>query len=455
MISKYIKISLILLLVAGTSCRKYVEVEQYSERTLKYTSDYQYLLNNTGTFEKDPGNLLLSADDINLDQNPNLHNLLTNELGNIYTWAADYYTADQSDADWNFLYDQIYNCNVIIAGVMGSQNGTDAEKKKVYAEAQAQRAYVYLTLMNIYAPVYNEASAAKDLGVPMLLTPDLFANLTRPSVQAVYDQIIKDLTEAIPVLPDQPSNNIHPAKAAAYATLARTYLYMQRYSEASENALHSLEYQSTLLDLAVYAANPASYPRRFLNPEVILAKQSLPTSGYLSLPLSDKLLGKFTATDLRYTLYMRAGTSFSPSYTGRGSYRHRLFSGDNITMGISVGEMMLTAAEGLARANDITAAMEWVNKLRQKRFKAADYVALSAATAEEATRVVLDERRRELFGMGIRWYDQRRLSKDPVFAESDSRTFKGTTYTLSGNRYVYPICPKNIVMNPEIKQNER
>ncbi len=97
-----------------------------------------------------------------------------------------------------------------------------------------------------------------------------------------------------------------------------------------------------------------------------------------------------------------------------------------------------------------------MNELRKKRFRPADYADLTAADAGEALRIVLDERQRELFGTGLRWYDQRRLSLEPALAETETRILKGNTYTLTpGNRYVYPIPPKNIDLNPELTQNDR
>ncbi len=96
-----------------------------------------------------------------------------------------------------------------------------------------------------------------------------------------------------------------------------------------------------------------------------------------------------------------------------------------------------------------------LNTLRKFRFRPADYADLSAATNEEALQLVIDERRREFFGTGLRWFDQRRLNKDPQFAETRTRTFKNTIYTLEPNSdaYVFPLANLLIAQNPEMKQN--
>lgn len=451
---KHICIPLLALTMGTTSCRKYVEVKQPNQREFIYVADYQRLLNNVGLFETSVSLPTLSADDIDLGTNASLERLLTNELKNIYTWAADYYTSDQSDAGWDQLYNQIYVCNQITANVMTS-DGPDVQKRSAYAEAQVQRAAAYLSLVNLYARVYNASTAATDPGLPLLLKPDLFVPLNRASVKQVYDQIIQDITQALPLLPDVPSNNLHPGKAAGYGLLARTYLYMQRYNEAADNAAKALGLQSTLLDLNDYATGGKKYPRRLDNPEVVLNKKSI-KAGNINLPLSTELLNKFTPDDLRYSLFTRNGSTFQPAFTGRGSYRDQLFANDGILSGLSVPEMMLTAAEGLARGGKTSDAMTLVNNLRMKRFAPAAFVALTASSAADALRIVLDERRRELFGTGLRWFDQRRLSVEAGMAETETRVFAGVTYTLQpGDRYVYPIPPKNIELNPELTQNQR
>jgi starch-binding outer membrane protein, SusD/RagB family len=449
---KYIYIALLIIAGGLTSCRKYVEVKQPNSREFLYTADYQSLLNNVSAFEGAPILPGVSGDDIDVGENTNLMTQMTNGLDSIYTWGANYYTVEQSDAGWDQLYKQIYNTNLITDGVLTSTNGTETEKKEAYAEAQVQRAFAYLSLINLYAKVYSTATASTDPGVPLLLTAELFVSLKRATVQQVYDQILNDLNAALPFMPDVPSNNAHPGKAAIYALLSRTYLYMQRYPEAADNAALALTFKNTLLDLNNYGT---SYPRRLDHPEVILGRKAT-NLGNLTLPLSNELLSKFQTNDRRYELYTRSGTSFFPAFTGRGSWKDRLFFADGVITGLTVPEMMLTQAEGLARAGQTDAALELVNALRQKRFRAEDYVALTAANAEEALNIVLDERRRELFGTGLRWLDQRRLSVEPAFAQTVTRVFKGVTYTLTpGNRYVYPIPAKNINLNPELEQNPR
>ncbi|MDR2285430.1 MAG: RagB/SusD family nutrient uptake outer membrane protein, partial [Sphingobacterium sp.] len=61
----FIKIFLLLVTVLSfNSCRDYVEVDQYNRRELKYTDDFQYLLNNEEIFGPAYSLPVLSSDDI-------------------------------------------------------------------------------------------------------------------------------------------------------------------------------------------------------------------------------------------------------------------------------------------------------------------------------------------------------------------------------------------------------
>ncbi|MNE17674.1 SusD family protein [compost metagenome] len=118
---------------------------------------------------------------------------------------------------------------------------------------------------------------------------------------------------------------------------------------------------------------------------------------------------------------------------------------------------MLIKAECEARKGNTTTAADLLNTLRQKRFKPADYVALTASTNDEALQLVINERRRELFQKGLRWFDLKRLNKDEHFRKMLKRNYQGQEIVLepTSNRYALPIPGKVILLNPKIEQNPR
>ncbi|MEA5429302.1 RagB/SusD family nutrient uptake outer membrane protein [Arcicella lustrica] len=434
-----------------TGCRDYVEIEQIGVRTFKYTSDYRAVLNNNDVFEGAYGYPILAGDDTEFSDVAR-QNTLNEIWGNVYTWRAKFFAETISDIDWEKLYKTIYTSNEVIAGVMASERGTEAEKQSLYSEALVHRAYTYLSLVNIYAKQYDATTASTDLGVPLLLTPNLYTKLNRASVETVYNQIIGDLKSSIKALPAIPDYNVRPSKAAAYALLSRVYLNKRDFTQASLYADSTLALQNGLLDLKTYVGNTTAIPQRLNDPEIIFSKTV--NGAYIGVQISNEVLNLLGTTDLRYTLFTNAGTAFSPSFVGRGYWRYR-YTNEGIYIGPSVPEMILIKAECAARAGNPTLAISTLNQLRIKRFTTANYIPLTIGTAQEALMSVINERKRELFGRGFRWFDQKRLNKESNLAMTVNRTFKGQTYTLSpnDNRYVFPIADKYILLNPELEPN--
>ncbi|WP_295119658.1 RagB/SusD family nutrient uptake outer membrane protein [uncultured Chitinophaga sp.] len=437
-----------------TACRKYVEIDQIGKRTLIYTKDYRAVLDNNSQLEAGFFMPIYSGDDTRLlDSNKQVS--LADIQSNAYTWATQYWGDTQGDTDWEKLYKAIYTCNEVLAGVMDSKNGTDTDKQQLYAEALTHRAYAYWCLVNIYAPQYDSATAANDLAVPLLLTPDLYAPLNRATVSVVYDRIISDLKQAVDALPALPDYNTRPSKAAAYAMLARTYLMTRDFASARSYAEQVLTLKSGLLDLQTYTSN---VPYRLVDPEVIFSKINAGAYPFAGVQIDTAVLSLLGTKDLRYTLFVRPGASFAPAFNGFGYWRQKSSRETNtVTQGPGVPEMMLIKAEVAARSNDAGTATDILNTLRQKRFKTADYVALTPGTPQQALENVVNERKREFFGTGLRWFDQKRLNKDAAFAKTVTRRFRGVDYTLepNSNRYIYPIGPKYILLNPEIEQSPR
>jgi hypothetical protein len=447
----YLSLTLCLL---SAGCRKYVEIDQEQQRVLKLTSDYQALLYNTTTMDKSYNYPVYSSEDVGADTATWQNNLSTTN-GSVYTWSAKIVASTDEDNDWYNMYSQMYICNTIISNVMNSEGGTDAEKRKALASALVHRAYNYYTLVNIYGKQYDSTTASTDLGVPMRLDDAVTGSLVRVPVQTVYNQILSDLNAALPDLPSLPDYNTNASKAAAFAILSRTYLNMRKFTEAERFADSTLSLQYALINLNTYLTSFTGYPQKQVNPELIFSKIA---TGVVNLPVSPAQLALFTgddSTDLRYKLYTKKGSDAGYAYLPRVYYKQRIV-GQGIYTGPTVPEIMLIKAECEARAGNASTAISILNTLRKQRFTAATYKDLTATTADKALQTVLLERKKELMGTGLHWFDQRRLAKDG-FTPTITRIFKGTTYTLESgsNRYLFAIGDKYILLNPEIEQNPR
>lgn len=452
-----------------TSCDNYVDIQTEGKLIPEETVNYRYLLQGASTFNKTYGLIDVASDDIVMRDDHAAYfdknfsgSAYYRPYVQTYKWADEIAPVGEPDYNVNSLYAELYTCNVIINEVMTSKNGTDAERLAIKGEAQVHRADIFLTLVNVFGKAYDPATAGTDLGIPLLTTPTVTANITRASVKEVFDVIVKDLTEATQsgLKPVQTGRNIwFPSRASAYALLARAYLYMGNYELAKQNAESSLALQNTLMNLEDYEnAGDYGWPRMFQDTENILVKES---SSYMYSPmvlsLSDELLNSFDTKDLRYQLYTRSLNDMTYGTLTQGrAFSKELLSGDGRNAGPTVPEMYVIKAECEARAGNAGAAMTTINTLRKKRFKAADYTDLTAVDANDALVKVLAERRKELMGRGgFRWADLKRLNKDPRFAKTITHKYLDQSFSIepNGNRYQFPFAAIYFDYAPDLQQN--
>lgn len=437
------------------ACRKYVEnVPIQGQRVIEYTDDYRMLMNNTDMLQVAYGfPTVLSCDDIDFNAVALQNNIKNNVVQNmVYSWGKPFYSGSETDNDWNAIYNGIYTFNTVIKDVKNSKNGTESAKDILLGETLVHRSFSYFMLVNLYGKQYDPATASQDPAVPLLLEPKLFVDLTRTSVQTVYNQIIADTKRAIPLLPIIQEINFRPNKASAYALLSKTYLFMRDFSNALLYADSTLLLSSELYD---YNISTRGYPSQYNNKQVLLRKTMRQVVNVLQL--SESLLSLLGTKDLRFAVSVRPGTSFSPSFTGSGYWSPNRYNGnpDHPAVGLTVNETWLIKAECLARTGQRDEALKILNDFRKFRFNAADYTVLSAGSKDDALRLVINERRLEFFGTGLRWFDQRRLDKDPLFAQTYTRVFDNVTYTLApgSNKFVFPFSQLAISQNPELIQN--
>lgn len=452
-ICSFIVLSLLLL----TACKKYVDIQPKGKIVPTTLNDFQLLLNNSNVFNMAGGSTDFMTDDVAFTDTSMFSSLQPYSILNTYEWANNIYNANDNDPDWNGYYQQIYYANIVINGAPGATEGTDTAIATLIAKAKVHRAFSYLGLVNQYATQYDSATAAQDPGVPLLLAPTYTQKLNRATVKAVYDQILSDLGSSVSALPGLPAFNTDPSRTAAYALLARTYLYMGNYPAALLYADSTLQLQNTLLDLRPYgnASSPFVYlgmPLSNQNPEVILMKAA--DNEDAPILLSPELLNLFSPDDIRFQAFAIGGellenyNGYFFSYISPLESRHE---------GPRVGEVYMIKAECQVRTGDIQGGLQTANLLRQMRFSTSTYTPLTATGQQDALAQVLQERRRELMGRGFRLTDLKRLNKDPALAKTVIHPLATGSISQppNSNLFIFPIAPNVLAANPEIGQSPR
>ena len=127
---------------------------------------------------------------------------------------------------WSDHYQGIFRTNILLQKLPGV-NMDAGEKARFTAEAKALRATYYFNLVRMFK------------NIPLLLEPlsttEIY-NVTQAAPAAVYTQIEKDLTEAIPSLPSSLSMGTEAGrftKVAAQAMLGKVLLYDNKKAEAA------------------------------------------------------------------------------------------------------------------------------------------------------------------------------------------------------------------------------
>jgi hypothetical protein len=173
------------------------------------------------------------------------------------------------------------------------------------------------------------------------------------------------------------------------------------------------------------------------------------------------------SNDLRFLLLMIPNGGRKFNVTTPATYRYTYFNdGGFLPSGPTIAEVLLNKAEALARKGEMTTALDAANILRAKRLKT--YAALTASSAADALRQILQERRREL-PFSFRWADIRRFSvnetpNDDVtvthtfykmgVGSVDTNTIQTYTLPVKSLRYAVPINGVEITASQgQIEQN--
>ncbi|WP_368329028.1 RagB/SusD family nutrient uptake outer membrane protein, partial [Phocaeicola vulgatus] len=339
------------------SCDDYLDIQPKGIVIPEKSEDYERLLNYAQLLKASESYPNFMTDDVFMPYEDDMTGgFVSLELPkqHLYAFNSEIFGEGESDGLWEYSYNRIYYYNVVIDDIMGATQDTEEHKKQLRAEALVGRAFEYLTLVNAYANHYDPSTAATDPGVPLMLDKNINkTNLQRATVQEVYDQIKADLDEAAPNLPEKPVLNAYRAsKPVGYGMLARMYLYMGDYKKALENAVISLQNNSTLMSLFPYKVvdrdkyiGRIDVPDGDENPENIYIRLAPWTFGFSATAYASEELASLydQEKDQRYLLYFT-------KYLGGIDLDYPLWAPYiYANMAMSTPEMYLIAAECEAR----------------------------------------------------------------------------------------------------------
>ena len=330
------------------------------------------------------------------------------------------------------------------------------ERSKIEGEAKFIRGIIYFELVNYFGLPYSDPGHATNLGVPLVLQPvyeydAAIHNPERVSVDAIYVQVVKDLTDASKTMEDVGASG-RADKFAAFAFLSRVYMNMAKYKDAVAAA-------DSVIESGGFGLN-VNYSGAFNNAnnssEDVFAIQQTSQSNsgtsnngintfYAAYSLEPPLIsgrGDVQANTAYFGMFPAGDVRGEYGYEGsniagvEGLYTAKWMQFYKVIPVVRLAEMYLTRGEANLRLGTATGAdpVDDINEVRTRAGASPLAVVTSADT-------FIAERFRELGFEGDRLWSLKRTQK-AVGA-----------FAYNASKLVLPIPQREIDVNKNLKPN--
>lgn len=435
------------------SCDNYLEVKTYGKKLPESIDDYEQLLAGMlRTFDNNNDQYFYAPRQIvGLEcYGDNLNASLSTSINSTY---MPMYVADQIGSNQyrvQNVYGQIKNLNIILSDMPDQ----DTEKgRQIVAACHAMRGALYFILMREVCEAPETGQMDTQLGLPLVDHFDIEATPARSTLQRTIEFIENDLKTAIDMNITDDTYRFNADAARAY--LAKTYLWAQDWDNCIATSKDLLD-KYPLLSGDDFKNMIQSIQDKTGN---VIVKTFITgsTTGYNTAlrnsklrPVSASLVKLFTEKkrDIRYTFY----------------FNRNLLNTKCINMRIRSAEMCLNIAEAYAHKGDNEQALEYLNMLRSHRISNYTDLTMSTLPAVDTNALVkvdctgssltplmqaiLNERRKEFYMEGDRWFDLKRNGSPEMWVG-----YNGQKYVTQRYLYTYPFAIRDLRTNKNLVQN--
>ena len=380
-------------------------------------------------------------------------------------------------ADWTNLYTTINNANLILKHAQNIQFKTEESKNEVLANAYFVRAFCYYWIGRIWgdAPLLLDGFESDN-------QEGLFP--TRNPADAIFKQVGEDADKALTLIPQNINKNI--ASKASISMLKADYdLWMYKVRKGGDSYLRdAADKINYVLSNSSYAleSNYADVFNDNSGKEIIfewsyiqdeftsgstndyLVPSQYVSNEYINNPIQTGSHQQWCFYTQEYKTFLtsiptdqRIKESFETFYDssknqtfqwinkfkGHWVNNTRVFDSDVIVY--RYADAILMDAEIKLAENNITGAIEALNKIAKRAYGQDNYYAttISAAEVKDA---IITERKKEFCAEGKLWWDFIRLG----VAFSENSYLKGRENEK--NVLLWPISQNSINKNPTLKQ---
>ena len=445
---------LLAVLLAG--CTRFLSVQPQGEVIPKTDEEFAALMHNRIRDIEGGGDALVlgnmetvalfegCADD--LDANIRVGNNLVSYAGEaINTRMSDYRSS----------FEIIRDCNIVIENLTGRTSET---ARGALGAAYAMKGILYYNLLREFAGPYNPADAASEPGIPIVDKVDIDAMPARASMLETAQYAGTLLAKALPYTGDDRRWFFTATLVKAYQ--ARLAFWCEDWDTAASVAEDIIAHSGFSLTPAdgykamLESAAPKGevIARTHINNSSELDWYFSYIKGYIaSRPVCAalvRLYGDDPAKDIRFT-------------TGWDAKR---FNTKIPERRVRLSEMYLIAAEAEYHRDGSEAALGYLNDLRRQRIEGVtDFTEATLPPVRVGDRItedaageaimpllqaILDERRKELYLEGDRFFELKRNGRPEWWVISN-----GLKYTTKKYLYTAPIYKQDCELNPDMQQN--
>lgn len=359
---------------------------------------------------------------------------------------------------WGSAYSTILRANNVINSSLTGNENVD----QLRGEALAIRALMYFELVKFYAKPYTVDPNA--LAVPLVLTYDPTLKPQRSTVEQVYAQIEKDLTDASNLMTQDKSSGFL-TKWAAKALLARMYQFKGQWDKAltaAEDVINNSGYSLLHLNdvLSFWQNNTDRSDKLEVLFEIVfdatnnINNSSLPyffdQTGYGDALATESLYDLYSNTDVRKDMFIVGSDIRGPDVKVVNKFPNAGSADKDETKVIRMSEVYFIAAEAAYHQNDETKALTYLNAVATERDPGfAGYSSSGQGLLDD----ILLERRKELAFEGHRYWDLVRDNLDVTRVDL-ANDYPGNVPLVletTNFRRIFPIPQAELDANPSIR----
>lgn len=393
---------------------------------------------------------------------------------------------------YNQCYNALYNINFALSKISGVTAISEKKKNQYQGELEFIRAYYYFNLVRYFGPVVL-------ITQPLANASDAFKT-ERSAENVVYDQIIKDLSDAAAKLPAKGGYTAadigRASKGAALGLLGKVYLTLKDYPKAESTLRQVLtlgyalvgDYASvfdptnknnneSLFEVQYQGGNNLGEWSSFIYVFAPRGSEGAVTGFPTSRPQgwnipTRSIITEFEPNDKRKAVSLKegytnsSGTFVAIPFVNKYNHPHTIVgrTDDNWPV-LRYADVLLMLAEAVNEQSGPGNAYQYINQVRAR----AGLAALGGLGQETFRAAIRHERRVELAFENDRWFDLKRAltnaqmtallnahgqdEKAHPTVDRGGVPFAPNDYKFDGYEALYPIPDRQIFLDHNLKQN--